>query len=59
MTDHRFHDGVYHDARRNYRDCPRSWHVPAATPRTGFYVWTGVSLVVCCLPVILLGMLWS
>lgn len=41
MTDG-YYDGVYADARRNYRDSTRSYHIPAAPSRLGFYVRTAV-----------------
>lgn len=28
MTDHRFHDGVYHEANRTNEANGRSWHIP-------------------------------
>lgn len=59
MTDHQFHDGIYHAARRNYRDCPRSWHIPSESRRRGWFIWLGCQLAVCAIPVILIAMVWS
>lgn len=54
-----FHDGIFHAANRTNEAAGRSWHVPAANPRTGFYVWTGLILVVCSLPCALLWAVMS
>lgn len=59
MTDHHFHDGIYHAANRTNEASGRSWHIPAESRRYGFVVWTALSLVVCSLPAVLIAALWS
>lgn len=48
MTD--YHDGIYEAARRNYRDCPRSFHIPEPVneySRPSFVVFVAALLVAC------------
>lgn len=46
MTDHRLHDGVYHEANRTNEATGRSWHIPEEREPTNAPIFLAVMAII-------------